>query len=243
MKHKNHIKSKTWQSGNVLFLILIAIALFAAFTAAVTQSNSGGGEQAGFFNISATQIMRYGSTVKSAVDSLRQRGISESDISFANNIVSGYGTVGANPAGEVFHINGGGITYEAPNENWLDGSFSNQTGYGEWIFTARNMIYDVGTPIGSICSSQSCSELVAILPYIRQEICEEINENLGVPNIPTDVSVINFTEKFQDFDTGSIIGIGSSPTAEPTGRYNFCIEGGGSPPSGSYHYIQVLIAR
>ncbi len=238
MKHKNHAR------GNALFIILIAIALFAAFTAAVTSSNSGGGgEQAGFFAISATQIMRYGSTVKSAVDQLRQQGISESDISFANDAVSGYGTVGTNPSAEVFDIDGGGITYEAPNANWFDPLLTAQTGYGTWIFTARNMIYNVGTPMGSACSATNCSELLAILPYIKKEICEQINKSVNIEGIPADVSVVNFTEKFDGFDTGSIIGIGSNTSSEPAGQRSFCIEGGGTPPSGSYHYVHVLIAR
>jgi len=251
MKHKNRTR------GNVLFIILIAIALFAAFTAAVTKTNSGGGgEQAGFFAISATQIMRYGSTVKSAVDQLRQQGISESDISFANDIVSGYGTVGANPSGEVFHIEGGGITYEPPEANWLDSTWSNKEGYGEWYFTGKNSIRLIGEPAGGGCSTSDCIELVAVLSFVKEEICHKINESIQLTSdgsIPQDLAgivIARDSDKFNGiFSYTSLINDagGLNAAGAMDGRYNFCIGVSGASnsyyPEGSYHYFQVLIAR
>lgn len=248
MKHKNHNQRKSLQRGNVLFMILIAIALFAAFTAAVTQSNSGGGggEQSGFYAISATQIMRYGSTVKSAVDSLRQRGISESDISFANATITGYGTVDTNPKGEVFHVSGGGITYEVPNENWFDGAYSNQTGYGEWIFTGVNSLNNVGTwnETDGGCTQNDCTELLLILPYVREEICKEIIKSLSLNEIEQDNASFGFTKFNGSFSYAhQIVGDTIAFNGTLPGQFQACVEGDSAPTDGSYHYYQVLIAR
>lgn len=60
-------------SGNVLFLILIAVALFAALSYAVTSSSRGGGIDAkkDSSELIASEIMNYVSSLEQAVTRLR----------------------------------------------------------------------------------------------------------------------------------------------------------------------------
>lgn len=60
------------QNGNVLFLILIAVALFAALSYAVTQSSRGGGNaDKETLQLKATEILQYGALLKATTDKLR----------------------------------------------------------------------------------------------------------------------------------------------------------------------------
>lgn len=241
-----NMKHAQSEAGNVFFLILLGVALFAAFTAAVMSSSSkGGSANPDRDKLEATNIIKYGNTLKSAVDQLRSRGgLSESDISFANSTVSGYGTVGANPTAEVFHIEGGGIAYETPDSRWLNSAFSLQTGYGEWRFTGVNPVYLVGTPSTGNCgAASSCKELLAVLMFVKESVCDEINKQLGTtdasgnPHVSTSpADVTKFTGTF-----------GSSAyhirdTADELGGVQQACIGISSIP-GSYHYYHVLIAR
>lgn len=235
-------------AGNAFFLILLGVVLFAAFSAAVLRTTS----QSGSTNperdkLDASLIIKYGGVLRSAVNQMRALGISESDISFANATVTGYGTLGTNAPAEVFNSSGGGIAYEIPNSRWLDGVSTAQTGYGEWVFTGADAIrFGVGTPLSGYCSAASCKELVAILPYIKKAICLEINKQLGIggatPTIYQDVQAIQFTKFTGTFGANSD-SIGDSADNMKS-QLQGCIEGGGSgPAAGTYHYYQVLIAR
>ena len=56
------------QEGNVLFLILIAVALFAALSYAVTQSSrSGGGDTSETTLINTAQITQYPASVRTSI--------------------------------------------------------------------------------------------------------------------------------------------------------------------------------
>ena len=242
MKHKDS------QAGNAFFIILIGIALLAVFGMVVTRSSS---TDTGATNerdkIAATSIIQYGNVVKGAIDQMRSNGISESDISFSNNIVSGYGTVGANPSAEVFNVSGGGITYEAPNASWLDSTYSAQTGYGQWIFNGVNAgRLNVGTPAGTaaFCPTASCVELTLILPYVKKSICTEISKRFNLlsgGNPIQDANTISFTKFTGTFSyNGEFIG---DAAGLMNSTYEGCVEGGGTPAAGTYHYFKVLIAR
>lgn len=244
MKHRDS------QRGNVFFLILIAIVLLGAFTFSVTRSTSGTNDATREQDkIAATRIIAYGNTLKGAVDMLRHQGVSESDISFANNVVAGYGTVGANPAAELFHMNGGSIAYEKPDAGWLDGVSTAQTGYGEWIFTGHNALRNVGTPINDgtdACNARDCKELLAILPYIKKSVCERINSLIGFPSpIPKDSASSYFNKYTGSFGT-DITHIATGTSGPSWGKQQGCMEGGGGaqgPAAGTYMYFQTLIAR
>lgn len=239
-----HVKP---QNGNAFFLILLGVALVAAFSMAVTRSSSvETGATSERDRIAATRIIAYGNTLRSATEQMRSNGISESDISFANNIVTGYGTVGANPSAEIFNSSGGAITYEKPDATWLDGTYSLQDGFGEWRFTGDNAVRNIGTPASAACGAMvGCKELLVILPYVKKNVCTLINNNTNYKEtagtIPVDATTFGLT-KFTGTFSASDVDI--APTSSVTwGRMQGCIEGGGTPATGSYHYFQVLIAR
>ena len=100
--------------GNVLFLILIAVALFAALSYAVTQSSKTGGSNIGKdkAKIIASEIIQYATSVEQAVSRITlMNGCTDTQISFENPIVSGFINPNA-PADKrchILHLDGGGV--------------------------------------------------------------------------------------------------------------------------------------
>lgn len=100
--------------GNVLFLILIAVALFAALSYAVTQSSRGGGNaDKERQSLTASRLLQYGTSLQQAITRMRViNGCSETDISFAQAGDAGdYDHTPLQPDRcRVFHEDGGGAT-------------------------------------------------------------------------------------------------------------------------------------
>lgn len=97
------IEMKYKQSGNALFLILIAVALFAALSYAITQSGRGGGNIAKEQElIRSAQILQYFSQIKNATDRMQLiYGCQASDVGFYGN--------GTRPECGIFHPDGGAV--------------------------------------------------------------------------------------------------------------------------------------
>ena len=113
------------EQGNVFFYILIAVALFAALSYAVSRNNTGStdiftDEQA---KLAAQEIIEYGNTVANAVQKLRLRGCSDTEISFENDIIDGYEN-GTNTSCQVFHVDGGDINWTSIPEERLESDHS-----------------------------------------------------------------------------------------------------------------------
>ncbi|MGH1398730.1 MAG: PulJ/GspJ family protein [Alphaproteobacteria bacterium] len=174
------VKENSNERGNVLFIILIAIALFAALSAVVANMMRGSGgsvevseEKA---RIYADEIIDYARGIRQAVQELRiSNGCSETEISFENNEVSGY-INGANTECQVFHPDGGGLRYIAVQEGVNDGS--------DWVFTGQNHADDIGS---------SSAELIIILPNISSSICSAVNDKTGITALGNDAA-IDFTK-------------------------------------------------
>lgn len=104
------------QSGNILFYILIAIALLAALSLAVAQSNRGSLGQVNQerARILADELLDYGNAVSNAVAQLRLRGCKDIEISFER---PGPTQVNSNaPTDKTCHVFekvGGGILYRS----------------------------------------------------------------------------------------------------------------------------------
>jgi hypothetical protein len=175
------------QKGNALFLILIAVVLFAALSYAITQSDRGGGNVSDETNaIASTTILQYASAVASGVMRMQLRGISLDDIEFDEPPDSEN-----EPNNQVFHPLGGGVAWQNVDPNTIVPD--SPTGY--WSFKGTE-IEDIGT---------SESEMMIRLYGVRKGVCEEINKRLtGSDKIPL---VTTVGSRIQDSDVAGLLSI------------------------------------
>jgi hypothetical protein len=157
------------ESGNVLFLILIAVALFAALSYAVTQSTrSGGGsterEQSLLGSATLTQ---YPTTLRSSVTRMILGGADVRNIMF--NAPADFDAVSS---GEnvllVFHPDGGGAVFQDASADVMANAAP-----GKWVFNAELEVPEVGR------DGPGGNDLIAFLVGVNQPVCERINEELG----------------------------------------------------------------
>ena len=224
------------ERGNVLFLVLIVAALFAALSYAVTQSSDGSGSSIDYERneILASDILKYAKTLERGVSTILNNGHSENDISFAHDDLAGYGTYGDSPETEVFNPLGGGVTLRTFPQATAD----------DWIFSGGNVVREVGSfeEWGS-CDS-TCADLVVLLPNVSEELCMQINDLLGVDN-PSDAPPLEQnsfnTTPFNDgtFAKGNLIG-DNNATDPFRGTKTACFE---SDMRGGYWFYHVLYAR
>lgn len=218
------------QAGNVLFLILIAVALFAALSFAVSQSMRQGGnkgtaeEQA---RVNSVYIHQFPTSIRQAILRMRiSNELTQDQIIFAHPGDVTYGVFGTSPEREVFHPQGGAVPYQAPPAGINDGS--------DWIFNGSLEVQDVGTTPGTLDGA----DLIALLPGISLEICTYLNKGFagGGAGTPVTLTVAGentpFTGAFSYSDTIS------DPALN--GKDAFCYY---SQNLGKYVYYHVLIER
>jgi hypothetical protein len=167
--------------GNALFLILIAVALFAAVSYAVTQSGKGGGDTARErLELSTAQVMDHLSLVQAAVNRMLLSGITIDQITFCGPadtdgycFYNGTGDSALCTAGTscVFAPDGGGITPLTLAADIV------QTGRpaDRWEFyeiQGNQAIETMGT---------AAPDLVYRHTSINQAGCDLIHTKLGVP--------------------------------------------------------------
>ena len=240
--------SKSWsagreaEKGNVLFLILIAVALFAALSYAVTQSSrSGGGDANSETNlVNSATITQYPASIRTAI--IRQIvsknvGVSELEFNTPSNFAACTG--GSTTTTCVFHPAGGGATYVlAPGDVMASGNAS------QWVFNGSNEINLVGTSDAADDPSVSEVDIIAFLPGIKQSICQKINEELGIgTTIPEDTGINVTTQKVNGVAlasgaTGTIGAAGGTNSDDLDGQGFGCFNDGGT-----YIYYHVLIEQ
>ncbi len=175
---------RSGERGNVLFLILIAVALFAALSYAVTQSTrSGAGSsdsETGLIN--SAQLTQYPAGVRTAVVRMIIGGVEVGNLSF--NPPSDFTNITNNLSWHVFHPTGGGATFAtAPGDVMASGAPA------RWYFNARNQINLIGTTDGTGSPTQATADIIAFLPGINQSICNRINQELGINGVPTESGI------------------------------------------------------
>ncbi|MBX2834400.1 MAG: hypothetical protein KTR28_05470 [Micavibrio sp.] len=219
------------EQGNALLIILIGVALFAALSFTVSRSmNSSTTEKlsAQQASLAASEIITYAQRMERAVNSIRNKGASESDISFQNSGLNTYENTNctANMC-RIFHPQGAGMQWISPPEN--------STNSGDWIITGATCIPDLGTGSTNCGSDTDTSneELILTLTNINQTVCESINAGMGIDGIPADstsgASTTVFTGSFAD---GTEITLANGPFQSA------CFSRGGS----NYFY-RVLLER
>lgn len=222
-------------NGNVLFLILIAVALFAALSYAVTNSTRSGGGNAGRekAGLAAAQIVQYGSAIETAIMRMRlSNGCSENDISFETPLTD-YEFEHTPPVADkckLFSPAGGGVAYQTP-ETWFDSASPlYDKPYLFWA-TSDYAVSQVGT---------AAPELTISLWGIKKEVCAEINKKLGISD--------SDTPPMAGIPNGNIDFIGEYPaTAADTIAGDFigkpvgCINGNDLSDPGYVFYHTVIV--
>lgn len=247
-----HIKEAAKEAGNVLFMILIAVALFAALAYAVTQSTrSGGGDASKETTVlQASQIMQYSAEVQTAIMRMKlSNGCTDGQISFENSFDSRYINSNAptNYTCHVFRPEGGNISYQLPPKDiYYD------TNTADYRFVTGNNLHisGVGLPnngdlwlviMGTINSGNST---VVTKGKALQNVCIQINAKLGIPvttgswtNFPQIVSdspfAVRFVGTYTDNTSMTVSGL-------PYSAQEFCVEGA---TPGYIYYARVLIPR
>ncbi len=160
------------QKGNALFLILIAVALFAALSYAVTQSGRGGGsvdrEQA---SINAAQMIQYAHQIEVAFNRLVLAGCDPSVIDVHHPDTPTSLRNLATPADgscDVYEAAGGGVPAVTFPDSFYTGPIV-QTG-GMVVYNSSG-IEDVGTIE---------PELYLYTGPLTEDICFEINRQLDI---------------------------------------------------------------
>ncbi len=153
--------------GNALFLILIAVTLFAALSYAVTQSNRGSSSNTSEAAlVSGSTITQYPAGLRTGITRMLIKGVATSELEF-------------NPPGsfsathnewEAFHPSGGGVSFQEPGPDMtLDDT-------NTWIFDKTTTVTNIGS---------TAADIVTMLSDIPNGVCRQINNSItGSDAIP-----------------------------------------------------------
>jgi hypothetical protein len=218
----DHLTYKDTERGNALFLILIAVVLFAALSFAITQSNRSTGSSAGedTNTVSGSNVTQYASAVRTGITRMLVRGHALEDLLFD---MPGETAYDANVARQAFHPQGGAIVFQDPDTNLV------AEGGGKWVFFFAE-VKDMAT---------DAADAVAVLTNVRRGVCQQINRNVfgsTAINALGTAGLTKATLEAATFDSASEIGnnfnFGSTPN-KPYGCF--------STDSGAvFHYMHVL---
>lgn len=236
-------RSLRHQSGNALFLILIAVALFAALSYAVTQSGrSGGSIDRETRELAASRLMQYAASMKTTIMRLRLSGCDLTEISFERAPFDGSDTYyyHANSPTDlschVFSLENGG---ETP---WEKQDMQGENVYGSFIVR-----YSGTWSVGDIGSWNP--ELMMYIGLTDPALCKQINRQLGVTNPGGDLPKMDGSHIHDEFvgvfpTSGIQSWSSASNSTLEAGHYEACVDySDRDPANGLQIFYSVLEAR
>lgn len=232
------------QSGSAIFIILVAVALFAALGYAFMQGNRGStsmmtNEAAKAY---ASSIIAYGNDINGALKRMSLRGVQPTQFDFGNTIMQlnngtiitpvGHNTNCTTETCQVFSSKGGGIMpKKAPAgsvQNTESPGQATAMQEGAWQVYEGN-VDGVGT---------SASDVIIMSAYIKKDVCIQINNLLGVNNPSGNPPVI--TTSVLTYN-GSFSATGTVSGGVVTGASSYCYEISSRP--GVYNYLTTVFVR
>jgi type II secretory pathway pseudopilin PulG len=168
------------ERGSALWFVLFVLVLIGLLTAFLSRSGSSVDQSADVEQqrIKINQMLRYVQGIAQAIDQMKLQGISESDLNFSPNAAD---TANCNrSACKIFHVDGGGLTHQAPPLGVSD------TAGAQWIITGSNNAQNVGT---------NAADLIMMLRNVNPTYCAQINRilnvTMGAPDTAIDFTVFN----------------------------------------------------
>lgn len=221
------------ENGNVLFLILIAVALFAALSYAVSTSSqvSPGGQGNEKGGIQAAQINIFPTVVRSQILRMVVKNIDVTELEF--NPPSTFGTISDTDLA-VFHPDAG-----TPYARTDPAVMANEL-QGDWYF---NMNFEINNIGSSTPGSLSGNDIVAFLPGVKQNVCLRVNQENAVDLIPSVSSSSYLSDAMEMMDDSytppsTETDIGDGVLTELSGKSFGCFE---EANSSTYIYYFALI--
>lgn len=176
------------QRGNILFLILLAVALFAALNYAVTNSMQGGGKDSSSenYDTGAAAILNFIKQIDTALMRMQiTNGIPKENLSFrytnksyAGTPYTAYNNANCtNDACRIFEVSGGGvapITFERWATKIPSGWGATYTSPGYYDFIMMQWPY-AGT---------SANDIVMQIVALDPRVCSRLQRSLNLGAIP-----------------------------------------------------------
>jgi hypothetical protein len=228
--------------GSAVVFILLAVALFAAMIMFFTRSsNQGTGNlDTQKANIIANDVISYSHELQRTIDKLRQKGCSESELSFENTEISGF-TNSNSPSDKSCHIfDAAGGAFPLPSAKGL--SYA-------WNVMNRFCIPDVGTNGSNGCGGANTGSSSKDLPIIFKlgelddknayAVCQSIANTLKL-SMNKNVGVEDWLASGAKFTGAFTSGGGMYPDGY-TGKEAACFRGDDTYPG--YYYYKILIIR
>ena len=138
---------------------------------------------------------------------------------------------------DVFGPDGGGISYQAPERDWLMADCQSTNGCGFRYFYNGNAIPSVGT---------SAIDTLMVMPDVNKEICVIFNDSMGIDNPSGDPPHETSFGSGGTLAKGTFVAVtgpalGDDAT-EITGKQDFCVS---RDQSGTLHYFvfSVILPR
>ncbi len=231
--------TKHHESGNVLFLILIAVALFAALSYAVTQSTrsgSGSTEREGAALNSAT-ITQHPTALRTAVVRMVLGGLAAEEVGFETPSATDFND--GSSSQRAFHPLGGAAVYQTAPDDAVVSGFN-----GRWYINYNFEVPEIGQD--GATAGTSANELIAFLPGVSSGICSRINEEfMGSTTIPalnaTNASIQDDHEVGETIPADEDLDPGSNEfDGQPTGCFEDSDLNGGSS---AYIVFSVILER
>jgi len=232
------IKTRKGEGGNVLFLILIAVALFAALSYAVTQSTRSGGGDASKEKslVSSATVTQYPASVKTAIVRMMiSNGVSVDSLLFDKPPYTNLTTDALKKAAVFYPDPGGGATYSTASAD------VGTTGAPlPWYFNGENEVKNIGTnPASGSVPTASSADVIAFLPDITKAVCDKVHEQLGMAKTYATLAA-NITDTNQadpGIDFGGVIITSAVLDGQPQGCFLL------STGPDRYVYYHVLVER
>lgn len=180
------------QRGSIFFYILLAVALFAALGYAISRGAGGQNLSRERADILAGELLQQGNMFRDAVARIRTNGFTKTQISFENAVQAGYTNINCtNPRCRVFSPEGGGLEWMNPPA----GANTSRT----WGFTGTPAVAGFGrsNPASPACSlTEPCAELVAVVPFIQDDVCRRINVRANIGDVILVANRIDTSTRF-----------------------------------------------